>query len=1386
VISQALATVTLADLAQIYDGSAKLVTATTSPEGLTVEFTYDGLLTPPTNAGNYAVTGTVSDVNFVGSGSATLVVSQAVAVVTLGDLAQIYDGSARIVSATTTPEGLTVEFTYEGLLTPPTNAGSYAVTGTVSDVNFVGSGSATLVVSQAVAVVTLSDLAQIYDGTEKQASATSVPSGLNVEFTYDGGLALPTNAGRYAVTGTVNDVNFAGVATGSLVIVKAAASVVLGDLAQTYDGTPKQVSATTTPEGLTLAFTYDGGLTAPTNAGDYAVTGMVSDLNYEGSTNGTLVIAKAEQLMTFNPIADATFGSPAFTLVATSSSGLTSVFSLVSGPASVSGSQITLTGLGEVVVQADQAGDANWLPAPPAQATFRVVAGDFSQGYVWAKGFGEDGYDTAYAVAANATGEAYVFGDFEKTVSFGESTFAVTGNRFSDLVLLKLNGDGSMAWARQYGAANSDFAKAAVALPSGGVVAGGEFYTATTVGTTNLLSAGGKDIVLISVDAGGTHQWARRFGGSSSDSLHAMAVDSNGNIYVAGQFSGSIDFGATALTSSGGSDGFVAKLDANGSVLWARKLGGTSTDVAYALAVRPTGEVVIAGSFRGGASFGSIVLSSIGGNDAFVAVLDSEGVFLWAKRFGGTTADNARAVACDETGNLWVSGSFTGLSASGFDEPPLASAGAEDVFVVRLTIDGTLLELKRYGGSGSETALSLAADPFGTMMMAGSFQQTVGFGPSTLVSEGFSDAYVAKLRAGTGAVWAMRGGGGNDDRSQVLSVNPAGEVFQAGVFNTSANFGSHSITNGGQWDMFVAKINGPVPSFTVTFSDIMVDQGDPWALSTGTLGAAPVAFQWYRDGAPVSGAVSNAYGVAVASTNDSGVYILVASNVYGAAASAPVTVTVRVPAQILSILAPATAAENETIEVPVYLDSLGDVTGLAFLIPYDKAYLMNPSFESGPQLVPGFSSVTIDENAGTVRIIGSAFPSSFPLGPQWVGTLRFTVRSVPAGASLTLTPELLSISDVFGSPIVTYTKLTSAAVALSQRLIPGDANNNGRLDVSDVAELIRLYSNPALIRAWDHTLNDLNGDSSLTEGDATRVLRVVAELDSVSSFPTKRARLLSKGSDRMGKDAQGSARLVVTRLTGPNANKVLAQVVLDEVPVDQAGLSFRVDYPEALMRITGGASLIIPFGGLPVGATPQWNVFPGNSYSNQSGRLSFASAWGSAWTFGVSQSVANIVFELQDLNSAQVHFPLTLSATEVGPYNATGPSLPLALSGQVATFSRSYADWALATLGDANADPDGDDDHDGQSNGREFASATHPLNATSVLEVTTAELGPADFTLRWFAVYAVDYWVTYSFDLASWTEIPSSRVTGTNGIEEWSEPVGIASNTFYRIEVIEP
>ena len=275
-----------------------------SPVNGTVSLLSDGVTAQFTPNSNY--TGAASfaysvtdGTNATASSVALNFGSKLAASVILGSLAQTYDGNAKPASYSTNPAALTVNLTYDdgsgATATAPTNAGSYAVTGIINDATYAGIATAMLVISKATASATLGSLAQNYDGTAKTPTVTTVPANLGVVLTYDSGSGPTTTApsaiGSYTVAATINNVNYSGSTTATLVILPAAASVIFpSNLLYAFDGYPKAVTPTTSPAGLALSVTYNGSTGAPSAIGSYNMIGTITGPNYFGSATATLVI----------------------------------------------------------------------------------------------------------------------------------------------------------------------------------------------------------------------------------------------------------------------------------------------------------------------------------------------------------------------------------------------------------------------------------------------------------------------------------------------------------------------------------------------------------------------------------------------------------------------------------------------------------------------------------------------------------------------------------------------------------------------------------------------------------------------------------------------------------------------------------------------------------------------------------------------------------------------------------------------------------------------------------------------------------------------------------------------------------------------------------------
>ncbi|MGA9667566.1 MAG: MBG domain-containing protein, partial [Terracidiphilus sp.] len=261
-------------------------------------------------------------------------------------------------------------------------------------------------------------LSQTYTGSPLSVTSTTNPSGLTVTYTYNGSSTAPTAAGSYAVVATINDPNYMGSTTGTLVVSKAAATVTLtpSSLSQTYTGSPLSVTSTTNPVGLTVTYTYNGSSTAPTAAGSYAVVATINDLNYTGSTMGTLVIAKAAlavPVVVVTSNANPVMAQTAVTLTATISStsgqptGTVNFLDggAVVGEGTVSGGATTLTtstlAAGTHSITASYSGDSNFAAVTSGALAQTVL--DFTLNSVSTNGASASSQTVSSGAAAKYT-----------------------------------------------------------------------------------------------------------------------------------------------------------------------------------------------------------------------------------------------------------------------------------------------------------------------------------------------------------------------------------------------------------------------------------------------------------------------------------------------------------------------------------------------------------------------------------------------------------------------------------------------------------------------------------------------------------------------------------------------------------------------------------------------------------------------------------------------------------------------------------------------------------------------------------------------------------------------------------------------------------------------
>lgn len=416
-------------------------------------------------------------------------------------------------------------------------------------------------------------------------------------------------------------------------------------------------------------------------------------------------------------------------------------------------------------------------------------------------------------------------------------------------------------WAQSFGNSSGNVGKLIEVNSVGEVY--GSFNLSGTVdcdpgsGVVNLSSNGGNDGAVQKLDQFGNLIWAKHIGGSGADVINGFTLDANDNLYVVGQFEGTMDAdwnaGVQDIVSTSGKDGFLIKYNQNGDFLWAKTFASTGTVNLSDIKIDSSSSslsIYIGGVFGGtvdlnpGTSTDSY--TATGAQDNFVIKLDASGDYVWGKVFESTNGQEAKKLGVDNLGNIYYSGNFQGT----IDLDPSAvvdnrtSNGNWDGFCVKLDANGNFVWGKTIGGSSTDKILGLSVTPNGDVFSAGFFQGTCDLDPGTVVenvtSAGSGDVFVQKLDASGNYIWGSVFSGSGDNKANAITVDDNGNPVLTGFFTgtcdfdpTSAVLNYYATGN----DIFYASLKGSTGnldkvftagSFTADKGNNIVTQGKNW------------------------------------------------------------------------------------------------------------------------------------------------------------------------------------------------------------------------------------------------------------------------------------------------------------------------------------------------------------------------------------------------------------------------------------------------------------------------------------------------------------------------------------------------------------------------------
>jgi hypothetical protein len=273
------------------------------------------------------------------------------------------------------------------------------------------------------------------------------------------------------------------------------------------------------------------------------------------------------------------------------------------------------------------------------------------------------------------------------------------------------------------------------------------------------------------------HHWHKVIGGTKDDFGSNVAVDSGGNVYLTGNFEQTVDLGGGSITSRGLWDTFVTSFTAAGAHRWQRVLGGTEDDTGRGVAVDGSGNIYLTGGFSGTADLGGGDVTSWSRTDIFVTSFTSTGVHRWQKALRGDGRDSGAGVAVDGSGNVYLTGWFSGVAKLGGAFSVSSKSGSDDIFVTSFTADGSHRWQKVLGGTGDDAGHGVAVDHSGNVYLTGEFKGTADLGGGNVTSNGYSDVFVTSFTSTGDHRWQKAMGSKRHDHGSGVAVDGSGNVY---------------------------------------------------------------------------------------------------------------------------------------------------------------------------------------------------------------------------------------------------------------------------------------------------------------------------------------------------------------------------------------------------------------------------------------------------------------------------------------------------------------------------------------------------------------------------------------------------------------------------------
>ncbi len=436
--------------------------------------------------------------------------------------------------------------------------------------------------------------------------------------------------------------------------------------------------------------------------------------------------------------------------------------------------------------------------------SFQLQAQHNEKVWQWMQQLGGSGWDLTNGMVADSEDNIYVAGGFHATLKAGGKELESEGKQ--DIFVASYNKEGSLRWIWNAGGTRLDKITAIAINKKNEIFITGIISGEVKL-KNKRVKGDGKKLFVAHISSRGRCRWINSYPISGSASLYLLTADSEGEIYAAGVYSDSLKFEDTKLVSKGKKDIVVCSFTSDGELLHAKSFGNQWSESVSALSAHKTGGVYISGNYRDSFILDSLELKSKSTKqtrNGFLACTNSDLRAKWLMPVSSSQRIKVNALKNHESGELLMAGDYKGTMY--YDTLQLTSNGLSDIFIAKLDTTGKPLWMKSYGSKYLDHASSLNINRLGGAMLAGSFNDTLFMDSTELACVSYrSDAFVAQFTPEGVVSWAEVIGGSGTIHCQKSTLDSQGNIYISGSFTGQIKNSEDEWISAGDKDVFVAR-----------------------------------------------------------------------------------------------------------------------------------------------------------------------------------------------------------------------------------------------------------------------------------------------------------------------------------------------------------------------------------------------------------------------------------------------------------------------------------------------------------------------------------------------------------------------------------------------------